>query len=139
MDLSILVVVCFMIIIITFGTIFSVQYFRYKGEEFTNIDMLLSAAVAAGISIVIIILVLSFLELFFWMYKKSIRSRNSFFIILAYFILLLFINIDGSYFLALTPISIVVANFFVYSKRKRLTEILFLLFLLASVYYRISI
>ena len=90
-------------------------------------------------SIVIIILVLSFLELFFWMYKKSIRSRKSFFIILAYFILLLFINIDGSYFLALTPISIVVANFFVYSKRKRLTEILFLLFLLASVYYRISI
>jgi len=89
-------------------------------------------------SIVIIILVLSFLELFFWMYKKSIRSRKSFFIILAYFILMLFIDIDNSYYLLLTPISIIVANFFVYSKRKRLSEILFFLLLLASVYYRIS-
>ncbi len=85
------------------------------------------------------IIILSFLELFFWMYKKSIRSRKSFFIIIAYLLLLLFINFDNSYFLTLTPIAVIVANFFVYSKRTRLTEILFFLFLITSFYYRLSI
>jgi len=89
--------------------------------------------------LVAIIFMLSFLELLFWMYKKSIRSRKSFLIIIAYFILLLFIDFENTYYLALTPITTIVANFFVYSKRNRLTEILFFLLILSSIYYRISI
>ena len=85
------------------------------------------------------ILLFSFLELLFWLYKKSIRSRKSFLVILSYFFLLMFIDVMDSYYLALTPIAVIVANFFVYSKRGRLTEILFFLFVLSSVYYRISI
>ena len=118
--------------------IFNTPTFKLVSLSIPTINTL-SYAEISWFSIVIVILLLSFLELVFWMYKKSIRSRKSFFIILAYFILLLFINIDNSYYLLLTPISIIVANFFVYSKQKRLTEILFFLFLLASVYYRISI
>lgn len=121
-----------------YSFVFNVPTFKLVSLSVPIINTL-SYAEIIWYTVVMIILLFSFLELVLWMYKKSIRSRKSFFIILAYFILLLFINIDGSYFLALTPISIVVANFFVYSKRKRLTEILFLLFLLASVYYRISI
>ena len=120
-----------------YSFVFNVPTFKFVSFSVPIINTL-SYAEIIWYTVVMIILLFSFLELVLWMYKKSIRSRKSFFIILAYFILLLFINIDGSYFLALTPISIVVANFFVYSKRKRLTEILFLLFLLASVYYRIS-
>ena len=99
----------------------------------------LTYAELAWYIIVAIIIILSFVELFFWMYKKSIRSRKSFFIILAYLLLLVFINFENNYFLTLTPITIIVANFFVYSKRTRLTEILFFLFVIASFYYRLSI
>ncbi len=89
--------------------------------------------------IVSFILVFSFLELLLWMNKKSIRSRKSFLLILSYIAICCFIKIDNSYFLIITPLSVVLANFFVYSKRKRLTEILFFLFVLSSIYYRISI
>ncbi len=89
--------------------------------------------------IVSFILVFSFLELLLWMNKKSIRSRKSFLLILSYIAICYFIKIDNSYFLIVTPLSVVLANFFVYSKRKRLTEILFFLFVLSSIYYRISI
>lgn len=99
----------------------------------------LTYAELAWYIVVAIIIILSFVELFFWMYKKSIRSRKSFFIILAYLLLLAFINFENSYFLTLTPIAVIVANFFVYSKRTRLTEILFFLFVIASFYYRLSI
>ena len=85
------------------------------------------------------ILLFSFLELLFWLYKKSIRSRKSFLVILSYFCLLMCIDVTDSYYLVLTPIAIIVANFFVYSKRGRFTEILFFLFILSSIYYRISI
>ena len=88
----------------------------------------LTYAELAWYIVVAIIIILSFVELFFWMYKKSIRSRKSFFIILAYLLLLAFINFENSYFLTLTPIAVIVANFFVYSKRTRLTEILFFSF-----------
>ena len=85
------------------------------------------------------ILLFSFLELVFWLYKKSIRSRKSFLVILSYFCLLMCIDVTDSYYLVLTPIAIIVANFFVYSKRGRFAEILFSLFILSSIYYRISI
>ena len=85
------------------------------------------------------ILLFSFLELLFWLYKKSIRSRKSFLVILSYFCLLMCIDVTDSYYLVLTPIAIIVANFFVYSKRSRFAEILFFLFILSSIYYRISI
>ena len=85
------------------------------------------------------ILLFSFLELLFWLYKKSIRSRKSFLVILSYFCLLMCIDVADSYYLVLTPIAIIVANFFVYSKRGRFAEILFFLFILSSIYYRISI
>ena len=85
------------------------------------------------------ILLCSFLELLFWLYKKSIRSRKSFLVILSYFCLLMCIGVTDSYYLVLTPIAIIVANFFVYSKRGRFAEILFFLFILSSIYYRISI
>jgi len=99
----------------------------------------LSYAAWIWYALVSIIIMLSLLELFFWMYKKSIRSRKSFLIIVAYLMLLLFIDFEESSFFVLTPIAIIVANFFVYSKQTRLTEFLFFLFVISSIYYRLSI
>ncbi|MBC8266625.1 MAG: hypothetical protein H8E84_06625 [Flavobacteriales bacterium] len=125
---------------IVFDYPFSVELpvFKFSAISFPFLNTL-SYAQISWYSIVFIILIFSTLELLFWMYKKSIRSRKSFLIIITYIILLLFIDIDGSHFLIVTPISIVVANFFMYSKQKKLTNILFFLLVLASVYYRISI
>lgn len=117
--------------------------YRFPSYKLPTLDLPtfneLAYAELAWYIVVGTIIILSFLELFFWMYKKSIRSRKSFFIILAYLLLLVFVNFDNSYFLTLTPIAVIVANFFVYSKRTKLTEILFFLFVIASFYYRISI
>lgn len=118
--------------------VYSLPTYELIAPTFPSISNLTSAELIWYV-LVAIILISSFLELLFWVYKKSIRSRKSFFIIIAYFILLLFVDFENTYYLALTPITIIVANFFVYSKRTRLTEILFFLFILSSVYYRISI
>jgi len=90
-------------------------------------------------SILILIILFSFMELFFWLYKKSIRSRKSYVIILSYLLILIFIDVNDSYYLFLSPIAIITANFFVYSKRPLLTEILFFLFIVSSIFYRTSI
>ena len=103
-----------------------------------NLKIITTAEISWYITVTAI-LIFSIFEFMFWIYKKSIRSRKSFFIIFAYFGFLLFIKVDEGYYLAVTPISIVVANFFVYSKRKKLAEFLFLLFILSSIYYRVSV
>jgi len=90
-------------------------------------------------SLLILIILFSFIELFFWLYKKSIRSRKSYIIILFYLLILIFIDVNDSYYLFLSPIAIIVANFFVYSNRTLLTEILFVLFIVSSIFFRISI
>ena len=88
-----------------------------------------------------IIFFLSVVELFNWLYKKSIRSRKSFIIILFYIILTMIIvvlngsNKDSAYLLV-TPISVLFTNYFIYCKKKRLIDFLFLCLLISSVYYR---
>tara|TARA_B100001142_G_scaffold157639_1_gene158073 strand:+ start:10103 stop:11023 length:921 start_codon:yes stop_codon:yes gene_type:complete len=90
-------------------------------------------------SLLILIILFSFIELFFWLYKKSIRSRKSYIITLSYLLILTFVDLNDSYYLFLSPIAIIAANFFVYSKRTLLTEVLFFLFIVSSIFYRTSI
>lgn len=83
----------------------------------------------------------SIIELFGWLYKKSIRSRKSFIILLFYLILtiiIVFLNNSNkdSFYLLLTPISIIFTNYFIYCKKKRLIDFLFLCLLMSSIYYR---
>ena len=114
--------------------------FSYNAAVFSFIDLDLHQQIWG--SVLIIVVILSGLEIFNWLFKKSIRSRESFSIILFYLMigLLVFIfsnNVDSIY-LVITPLSIVIANFFVYSKNYRVSEILFLLFLFSSIFYRVS-
>lgn len=124
--------------IFEFSFVYSLPKYKLMMPTLSSIKTLTYAQLFWGL-LVSIIFIFSITELILWMYKKSIRSRKSFLIIIAYFILLLFIDFENTYYLVVTPIAIIIANFFVYSKRTQLTEILFSLFILTSIYYRISI
>ena len=91
------------------------------------------------LGIVFVIGLFSFIELFRWLYKKSIRSRKSFIIILFYFILTCFIVLfgpDDSWYYLLSPLSIIIANFFTYTKGQKIANLLFLLLIISSIAYR---
>jgi len=93
-------------------------------------------------SVLLLVSLLSFFELFRWIYKKSIKSRESFTIIILYFIFSMFIFLfsekEESVILIVTPLSIIISNYFVYHKKIRLSEFIFFLFLFSSIFYRIT-
>ena len=92
--------------------------------------------------IIAVVSLFSFYELFRWMYKKSIRSRESFIIILFYFIIsiltFLFSQNKETLILVFIPLSVIISNFFVYYKKEGVGSFIFFLFLLSSVFYRVS-
>ena len=89
-----------------------------------------------------IIFLISILEFFNWLYKKSMRSRKSFFVILGYLILAIVIALFGTkynWYILLSPLSIFIANYFTYTKKRNLANILFYVFIFTSFYYRWNI
>ena len=91
------------------------------------------------IGILFVISLFSFFELFRWLYKKSIRSRKSFIIILFYFILTFLVALygaDESWYYLLSPLSIIIANYFTYTKKQNIANILFFFLIISSVVYR---
>ena len=94
------------------------------------------------ISILIIISLISFIELFKWLYKKSIRSRKSFLIIFFYFIISISLIICGglkSWYFLMTPLSVIIGNYFIYTKNKKIGNFLFFIFMISSFYCRYSV
>jgi len=94
------------------------------------------------ISILIIISLISFIELFKWLYKKSIRSRKSFLIIFFYFIISISLIIFGglkSWYFLMTPLSVIIGNYFIYTKNKKIGNFLFFIFMISSFYCRYSV
>ena len=94
------------------------------------------------LSILIIISLISFIELFQWLYKKSIRSRKSFLIIFFYFLLSTLLIIFGglkSWYFLMTPLCVIIGNYFTYTKNKKIGNFLFLLFIISSFYCRYSV
>ena len=94
------------------------------------------------LSILLLISFLSFIELFRWLYKKSIRSRKSFVIILFYFTLIMLLTIFGglkSWYFLMTPLSVIIGNYFTYTQNKKIGNYLFLLFIISSLYCRYSV
>lgn len=126
-----------------YTTVFSVVFIM---PDFTNLQLISipdypkwSIIKKLWIGILFIISLLSFFELFMWLYKKSIRSRKSFIIILFYFILTVIIALyssNESWYYLLSPLSIIIANYFTYTKRKNVANILFLLLIISSIVYR---
>ena len=94
------------------------------------------------LSILLIISLLSFNELFQWFYKKTIRSRKSFLIIFFYFLFIVLLIIFGglkSWYFLMTPLCVIIGNYFTYTKNKKVGNFLFLLFIISSFYCRYSV
>lgn len=81
----------------------------------------------------------SIIELFRWLYKKSIKSRKSFISIFWYFVISIIIALhssDNYFYFTLTPLAVIIGNYFVYSKNRKIANILFLMLVISSVYYK---
>jgi len=123
--------------------VYDLQFYTPDFTTFQIIKLpdyaLWDTATKIWLGIVFVIGLFSFFELFRWLYKKSIRSRKSFIIILFYFILTCFIVLfgpDDSWYYLLSPLSIIIANFFTYTKRQKIANLLFLLLIISSIAYR---
>ena len=119
-----------------FPTFETIQLIRFPVINELKIPMLI------WLSILLIISLLSFIELFKWLYKKSIRSRKSFLIISFYFLLSVLLIIFGglkSWYFLMTPLCVIIGNYFTYTKNRKIGNFLFLLFMISSFYCRYSV
>ncbi len=92
--------------------------------------------------ILFLITVFSFFEMFLWLYKKSIKSRRTFMTIIWFFIvsILVAIYFGWEYFyFSLIPLSVILGNYFVYTKKRKLASVLFSLLIISSCYYKYMI
>tara|TARA_B100000214_G_scaffold123275_1_gene87378 strand:- start:8048 stop:8812 length:765 start_codon:yes stop_codon:yes gene_type:complete len=94
------------------------------------------------IILILIITFLSFFELFNWLYKKSIKSRKTFMTIIWFLFLTLLITVfSGWYYIyfSLIPLTVIVSNYFIYTKHRKTANLLFLLLVISSFYYKYTI
>ena len=85
---------------------------------------------------------LSIRELFGWIYKKSIRSRKSFIVILSFLCICIAIFIISNYtilYFFIIPFSIIIANYLIYYRNRIIAELVFLLLIGSSFIYRYMI
>lgn len=119
---------------------FPVFEFNFKLFNFSIEELELHQKI--WFSVLTLVSLLSFFEIFRWMYKKSIRSRESFTIIILYFLFSVFIFLfsgkEETVILIVTPLSVIIGNYFVYHIKIRWSEFIFFLFLFSSIFYRIT-
>lgn len=113
-------------------------------HKFTYNEQIVLAAAKEKIILAsfLILILISFFEFFSWLYKKSIRSRKSFFIILIYFLIALIMLFFGSlnnWYIIISPLSVLIANYLTYTRNRNLANILFYIFIISSCYYRCMI
>ncbi len=90
-------------------------------------------------AILLVVMLFSFLELFMWLYKKSIKSRKTFLTIIWFFIISILIAICSGaeyFYFSLIPLAIIVGNYFVYTKNRKTANILFSLLMISSFVYK---
>ena len=91
------------------------------------------------LSLLILILIISFIEIFLWLYKKSIKSRRTFMTVIWFLIISVttaFFSGFMYFYFTLIPITIIISNYFIYTRNRKIANILFLLFLISSLYYK---
>ena len=94
------------------------------------------------LAILLLVVLVSFFELFMWLYKKSIKSRKSFMTIIWFFIistLIAFYSGTDYFYFSLIPLAIIVGNYFVYTKNRKTANILFSLLVISSFFYKYMI
>ena len=123
-------------------SIFNIPHFSaFSLFDFSNLTLNYSP-LNIWVGTLLIISLFSVIELFRWLYKKSIKSRKSFLTIFWYFVISLIIALYSGadyFYFTLTPLAIIIGNYFVYSKSRKIANILFLLLVISSFYYKYMI
>ena len=114
------------------------QFFNFS---ILKISMIKKICFSQQIPIIIflVIILFSFFELFSWLYKKSIKSRRTFMTIIWFFIISVLISIYSGwqyFYFSLIPLAIIIGNYFVYTKNRRIANILFFMLIISSFYYK---
>ena len=117
------------------------ELFQFSQINLANIEEAnLSKKIWLGI--LLLIMLFSFFELFMWLYKKSIKSRRAFITIIWFFIIsaLIAAYSGEEYFhFSLLPLAIIIGNYFVYTKKRKIANTLFSLLIISSFYYKYMI
>lgn len=116
-------------------SVFSIKLFSFHDIYPLKTHQIILAIVLA------ITCLFSIYEFLSWLYKKSIKSRKSFFILIFYVIIsfvIIFYDFQ-SWYLLITPSAIFIANYFTYSKQRTIANMIFLILLISSCYYRFMI
>ena len=128
-------------IIIFYFLKFNGIYLNFEKQYVTNI--LNIHELKYWIILFFIICFFSTVELFVWINKKSSKSRRCFYVIFLYLIVSISVfifsrNIDFLLF-SIAPVSIILSNFFIYSKFRFISNLLLIAFILNSLYNRFLI
>ena len=114
------------------------SYEKQHGISFLNIHEL-----KYWVIIFFVICFFSTVELIVWINKKSSKSRRCFYVIFIYLIISISIflfSMDSDFLLFLiAPISIIISNFFIYSRFRFISNLLLITFILNSLYNRFLI
>ena len=92
--------------------------------------------------VLVLVALFSFHELFNWLYKKSIKSRRTFMTIIWFFFITILIAVFSSweyFYFAALPLSVIISNYFVYAKKRKIAGILFSVLIISSFYYKYMI
>ncbi len=131
----------FVVLYLTESPFFSTKFFVSSPISSSTIE---DAHLSKIIFLIILLLVIffSFFELFIWLYKKSIKSRKTFMTTVWFFIISIVIaSYSGwEYFhFSLIPLAIIIGNYFVYTKKRKIANILFNILIISSCYYKYMI
>jgi len=128
-------------IIIFYFLKFNGIYLNFERQYVTNI--LNIHELKYWIILFLIICFFSTIELFVWINKKSSKSRRCFYIIFLYLLISISIFLfsgDSDFLLfSIAPISIILSNFFIYSRFRFISNLLLITFILNSLYNRFLI
>lgn len=113
------------------------DFFNFSKKNNLN---LLPLALDKRICLILLcfVLTISFFELFNWLYKKSIKSRKTFMNIIWMLVITLTISFysESKYlYFSIIPLTIIISNYFIYSKNRTMANILFYLFVISSTLY----
>ena len=116
----------------------NLNYEKQHGISFLNIHEL-----KYWIILFFILCFFSTVELVVWINKKSSKSRRCFYVIFLYLIIstsIFLFSRDSDFLLfSIAPISIIISNFFIYSRFRFISNLLLITFILNSLYNRFLI
>lgn len=129
-----------------FSVLLDVDFLLPKFFTFSKINFSFFQKASLSIilwgSILMTTILFSFIELFLWLYKKSIKSRRAFMTIIWFFIICFLIAIYSGwhyFYFSIIPLAIIIGNYFVYTKKRTIANILFALLLISSIYIKCMI